>query len=118
MNAPPVDTSLTGYKSGSIDKQDAIYRNRQRPQPYPLVQADSGYGSATSMRLDSALTSSSTSMLGAADLVKCNELLQNVANFASETAVDCYESDFYTMSMCCAAPALRADPSSPAHTNS
>ena len=101
MTTLPFDTSLTGYVSGSLDKQDDIYRNRQRPQPYPLVQTDSGYGSATPMRLDSVLTSSSspTSLLGLADLVKCNELLTNASNFASESVIECYESDFYSTSM-------------------
>ena len=100
MAALPVDTSLTGYKSGSIDKQDAIYRNRQRPQPYALVQTDSGYGSATHSSFERVLTASSSSLLSLADLVKCDKLLKNDSNFASQTVVDCYESDFHSISMC------------------
>ena len=53
MAAPPVDTSMMGYTSGSVDRQDDIYRNRQRLQPYPLVQNDSGYGSTMKIPLKS-----------------------------------------------------------------
>lgn len=113
MPTRPIDTSLTGYKSGSVDNQDDIYRNRQRPQPHPLVQTDSGYGSATPLPFDSVLSSSSPSLLGLADLVKCNELLKNDSNFASETVVDCYESDFHSVSMCGAAPGVQLDVQGP-----
>lgn len=100
MATLPIDTSLAGYKSGSTDRQDDIYRNRQRPQPYPLTQADSGYESATHLHVDKVSTSSSPSLLSLANLVKCDELLKNDSNFASETVVDCYESDFRSISMC------------------
>ena len=97
---PPVDTSLTGYTSGSVDRQNDIYRNRQRPQPYPLVQNDSGYESATQASLSSLLPSSSPSLLGLADSVKCCKLLDNDSNFASETVIECYQSDSHSISMC------------------
>lgn len=99
MPAPPVDTSLTGYTSGSVDRQDDIYRIRQRPQPYPLAQNDSGYESATHASFSSLRPSSSPSMLGLADSVKCCSLLDNDSNFASETVVECYQSDPHSISM-------------------
>ncbi|KAI9721200.1 MAG: hypothetical protein M1812_002361 [Candelaria pacifica] len=97
MPAPPVDTSLTGYKSGSVDRQDDIYRNRERPQPYPIVQNDSGFESATHLRFNNSSTSSSSSspsLLGLANSLKGEALLSNDFNFASKSVVDCYESDF------------------------
>lgn len=102
MAAPPVDTSMTGYTSGSVDSQDDIYRNRQRFQPYPLVQNDSAYGAAikihsSSLHLPPVL--SSPSLLSLANSVKCSELLNNDSNFALYTAVECYESDDCLISM-------------------
>lgn len=99
MSSPRFDTSLAGYKSGSLDKQNHIYRKQQRPQPYPLVQNDSGYESATDFGFDSVLASSSTSLLGLANSIECRKLLQKDSNFASETIVDCYESDDHSISM-------------------
>lgn len=104
MPAPPVDTSLTGYTSGSVDRQDDIYRNRQRPQPYPLVPTDSGYESASQIRGNSLKALPAPSLLGLANLVKCNELLNNNSNFASKTNIDCYRSDFHSISTCCHVP--------------
>lgn len=98
MPAQPVDTSLTGYLSGSVDRQDDIYRDRQRPQPYPLVQNDSGYESATHASSSSLLASSSPSLIGLANSVKCSELLDNHLNFAPATVVECYQSDSHSIS--------------------
>ena len=108
MSAPPVDRSLTGYASGSVDKQDAIYRNQQ-PQPHPLVQNDSGYESATHLAFKSLPTSSSPSLLGLADSLKCNELLNRDSNFALETVVECYQSDSHSLSTCDGASGARVD---------
>ena len=105
MPAVPVDTSLTGYTSGSVDRQDDIYRNRQRPQLHQLGSSDSGYDSATHLRFGSLRASSSSSLLGLADSVKCNELLNNGSNFALKTVVECYQSDFRSISVYCDAPA-------------
>ena len=102
MAAPPVDTSMTGYTSGSVDRQDDIYRNRQRIQPYPLVQNDSGYGAAVRIHSSSLQVPpvlSSPSLLSFANSVKCSELLNNDSNFAPNTAVECYESDDCLISM-------------------
>ena len=93
MLTPPVDTSMTGYVSGSLDKQDDTYRNRQRPQPTPLVQNESGYGSAIKSRSSILQTQSAKSLLTLANAVTSSELLNNESNFASTTAVECYESD-------------------------
>ena len=93
MATPPFDTSMTGYTSGSIDRQDDIYRNRQRYRPYPPVQKDSAYGSAITIHSSSLQESSSHSLLSLADSVKCSALLSNDSNFAPNTAVECYESD-------------------------
>jgi hypothetical protein len=99
MVAPPVDTSMTGYTSGSVDRQDDMYRNRQRPQPYALSQNAPGYDS-TNLHSGSLQTLSSPSLLGLANLVKCSELLDNDSNFASDTVIECYESDSYSISTC------------------
>lgn len=101
MPAPPVDTSLRGYKSGSVDRQDDIYRNRQRPQPYPLIPNDSGYESASHLRFNNLQELSSPSLLGLANLVKCDELLNNSSNFALKTTLECYQSGFHSISMYC-----------------
>lgn len=93
MSVKPIDTSLTGYTSGSVDRQDAIYRNRKRPQPYPLINNDSGYETASYLHLGKAQASSAPSLLGLADSVKCTELLNNDSNFAVESMVGCYQSD-------------------------
>lgn len=100
MVAPPVDTSMTGYTSGSVDGQDDIYRNRQRFPPYPLVQNDSASGSAIKTPSGSLQVLSSPSLLSLANSVKCNALLSNNSNFAPNMAVECYESDDYSISMC------------------
>ncbi|MCJ1464647.1 hypothetical protein MMC07_003260 [Pseudocyphellaria aurata] len=100
MPTPPVDTSLTGYKSGSVDRQDDIYRKRQRPQPYPIVPTDSGYESACQIHGQSLKALPSPSLLGLANLVKSNELLDNNSNFASKTDIDCYQSDSRSISTC------------------
>lgn len=84
MAAPPADTSMTGYVSGSVDRQ---------PQPFPIVQYDSGYGSAIKSHSSSLQVLSSPSLLNLANSVKCSELLNNDSNFATNTAVECYESD-------------------------
>ena len=94
-------------KCGSIDKQDGIYRKEDRPQPHPLIQTDSGYGSTTPMQLDSVLNPAIPSLLGLADQVKCHELLKNASNFAAESVVECYESDFSSISTCCAIPGVQ-----------
>ena len=107
MPAVPVDTSLTGYTSGSVDKQDDIYRKQQRPQPHQLGYSNSSYDSAIHLRFGS-LRASSSSLLGLADSVKCHELLNNDSNFALKTVVECYQSDFRSISMYCDAPALQA----------
>ena len=99
MAAPPVDTSMMGYTSGSVDRQDDIYRNRQRLQPYPLVQNDSGYGSSMKIPSSRLQVLSSPSLLTIANSVKCSELLNNDSNFAPNTAVECYESDGCSISM-------------------
>ena len=106
MSAAPVDTSLTGCTSGSVDRQDDIYRNRQRPQPYQPGYNDPGYKFATHLRFGNLRASLSPSLLGLADSVKCNELLNNDSNFALKTLVECYQSDFRSISMCCDAPAV------------
>lgn len=93
MVTPPVDTSMTGYVSGSLDRQDDIYRNRQQPQPTPLVPNDSGYGSAIKSRSSSLQTQSAKSLLTLSNAVTNSELLNNESNFAPTTAVECYESD-------------------------
>lgn len=85
-----------GY--GSLDKQDDRYRNRQRPQPFPLVGTGSGCDSAINMHTSSLQLLSSPSLLAVANYVKCSELLNNDSNFASSTAVECYESDGYSIS--------------------
>lgn len=100
-----------------IDKHNGIYRNQQRPQPYPSIQPDSGYGSTTSIRLDSVLTSATPSLLGLADRVKCTELLKNTSNFAKETAVECYESNFCSISTFCTAPGVRLIFKAPAYAD-
>ena len=93
MALPPVDTSMTGYVSGSVDKQDDIYRNRRRPQARPIVQNDSGYGSGIKLRSSSFRAETSTSLLTLANSVRSTQLLDNDFNFASSTTVECYESD-------------------------
>lgn len=108
MAALPIDTSITGYTSGSVDKQDDIYRNRPRLQPYPIVQNDSGYGSAIKIHSSSFQTPSSSSFLSFVDSVKCSELLNNESNFAPSTAVECYESDDRSISMCRITPGVRS----------
>lgn len=107
MAALPIDTSITGYTSGSVDKQDDIYRNRPRLQPYPLVQQDSGYGSAIKIHSTSLQDPSSSSFLSFVNSVKCSEMLNNESNFAPSTAVECYESDNSSMSMLRTAPVAR-----------
>ncbi|MCJ1230832.1 hypothetical protein MMC12_007506, partial [Toensbergia leucococca] len=92
MAALPIDTSLTGYASGSLDGQNDIYRSRQRPQPHPLVH-DSGYGSAIKNYSSSIQTIPSRSLISLANSIQCQELLNNDSNFAPYTAVECYESD-------------------------
>ena len=99
MATLPVDTSMMGYKSGSVDGQDAIYRNRQRLQPYPLIQVDSGYGSTMKIPSSRLPVLSSPSLLTIANSVKCSELLSSDSNFAPNTAVECYESDDCSISM-------------------
>ena len=100
MAAPVIDTSMTGYVSGTINRQDDIYRNRPPLQPYPLVQNDSGYGSATKINSSSLQVLSSPTILSLANSVKCSELLNNDSNFAPNTTVDLYECDELSMSMC------------------
>ena len=98
MAIPPVDTSVTGYQSGSVDRQDDIYRHRlQRPQPRPLVQHDSGYESAANVHSSSLGSLSSKSFLTFADSVKCSKLLENKSNFAPSTVVECFECDGSSM---------------------
>ena len=94
----PVDTSMTGYTSGSVDRQDDIYRNRRRPQSSPLAQTDSGYGSAVKIDHNSPQVLSCPSLLSLANSVKCSELLNNDSNFALHMAVECYESGGSSMS--------------------
>lgn len=93
MAAPPVDTSMMGYASGSVDGQDDIYRNRQRLQPYPLLPNDSGYASTMKVPSIRHQVPSYPSLLTLANSVKCNELLSNESNFAAHTTVECYESN-------------------------
>lgn len=111
MPAVPVDTSLTGYTSGSVGKQDDIYRKQQRPQPhqfgYNNSSYDSAYDSASHLRFGTLRDLSSSSLLGLADSVKCNELLKNDSNFALKTAVECYQSDSRSISMYCDALAVQ-----------
>ena len=90
---------MMGYKSASVDRQDDIYRNRQRLQPFPLVQNDSGYGSTMQIPSSRLQVLSSPSLLTIANSVKCGELLNNEPNFAPNTAVECYESDDCSISM-------------------
>ena len=99
MAALPIDTSLTGYASGSLDGQNDIYRSRQRPQPHPLVH-DSGYGSAIKNYSSSIQTIPSRSLISLANSIQCQELLNNDSNFAPYTAVECYESDGRLTSTC------------------
>ena len=98
MAAPPVDTSITGYTWGFVNRQDDIYRNRQRVQPYSPAQSDLGYDSAITIQPSSLQASSPPSLLSLANSVKCSELLNNDSNFAPNTA-ECYESDDCSMSM-------------------
>lgn len=102
-----VDKSSSVNKCESTNKQDGIYRKEDRPQPHPLIQTDSGYGSTTPMLLDSVSNPAIASLLGFADRVKCHELLKNAPNFAAESVVECYESDFSSMSACCAIPRVQ-----------
>ncbi|KAI9891091.1 MAG: hypothetical protein M1814_003290 [Vezdaea aestivalis] len=93
MGAPPVDTSLTGYVSGSVDKQDEIYRNRKRPAPKPIQREDSGYDSAGNLGFKSFSTSSSAPLIGLANTASAAKLLNNDSNFAGKTDFDCYIGD-------------------------
>lgn len=98
MPSLPVDTSLTGYTSGSVDRQDAIYRNRQRPQPYPLLQNDSGYETGAHSSPSKLSNSAPSCLLSLAHSAKCHPVLSNEANFVSESDIECYESDTYKFS--------------------
>ena len=92
MHQPPFNTSLTGYVSGSIDKQNDLYRNRQRPQPHPLVHEDSGYESAPHVRLSNLARSNATSLLDLANALHSFDLLENKSNFSGETSIEYYEA--------------------------
>ena len=97
MAIPPVDTSVTKYQSGSVDRQDDIYRNRRRPQPLPFMQHDSGYESAANIHSSSLGSLPSKSLLTFANSVKCSELLDNDANFAPSTVVEGYQCDNHSI---------------------
>ena len=99
MAIPPVDTSVTGYCSGSVaPRQDDIYRNSQRPPPHVLTNNDSGYGSDFKIDHLNFQVPPSLSLLGMAALAQCQELLDNPSNFAPSTSVDCFESDGASLS--------------------
>ena len=99
MVALYVDTFMVGYTSGSVVGQDYVYRNRQRLQPYPLVQNESGYGSTMRISWSPYQVLLSPSLLTFANYVKCSELHINDSNFAPHTAVESYESGECSISM-------------------
>ena len=83
MGTLPIDTSTAGFTSGSVDRQDDTYRNRERPKPLPLIHSDEGYGSAEDVHSSSLQSMSSSSLFGLANSVKCDQLLKNGSNFAA-----------------------------------
>lgn len=83
-----------------------MIRNRKSSPPTPFLPDDSGYGSGFDRSKSIPQLWSSLSLLDVANSVKLGELLDNDANFASATAVECYESDGHAMGLSHIEPSL------------